>query len=280
MATAAEPMNCCDELSDIEYNMNYSRRGYALILNNKNCDPCTGLKTRNGTDVDAEKLYAMCQKMGFQATVKKDLTCAAMLKEVRKVANCDHSDMDCVLLVILSHGTNGGYVSGTDGDIAIDILTSPFMEKNCPTLVGKPKCFIIQACRGSNFDLGVTLVADANDPESKPETVPRTDVDCLICFSTVPGFYSWRHSECGSWFVQSLCKVMEKIGATEEMMRILTRTNHMVAYEFESCTSRTDMNYMKQMPMIFSRLVKDLYFRPKCGRLDSNKGAKSRCVSS
>ena len=47
-------------------------------------------------------------------------------------------------MAILSHGEDAGIVYGTDGSINIDLLTAPFKGNNCPSLVGKPKLFVIQ----------------------------------------------------------------------------------------------------------------------------------------
>lgn len=33
--------------------------------------------------------------------------------------------------------------------------------------------------------------------------------DFLIAYSTIPGFYSWRNTSAGSWFVQALCYVLQ-----------------------------------------------------------------------
>ena len=49
----------------------------------------------------------------------------------------------------MSHGGNGN-VLGVDGEpvyIDDDIIT-PFDGNHCPSMVGNPKVFIIQACRG------------------------------------------------------------------------------------------------------------------------------------
>ena len=34
--------------------------------------------------------------------------------------------------------------------------------------------------------------------------------DFLIAYSTIPGFYSWRNTTAGSWFVQALCHVLQR----------------------------------------------------------------------
>lgn len=58
-----------------------------------------------------------------------------------KWANADHSDKDCFVCVIMSHGEEG-FVYGADKAIELDQLINPF--KLNKTLAGKPKLFFIQ----------------------------------------------------------------------------------------------------------------------------------------
>ena len=59
------------------------------------------------------------------------------------VAEDDHSDADCFVCVILSHGEEG-VVYGTDGKVPLDKLLGYFKGDICPSLAGKPKLFFIQ----------------------------------------------------------------------------------------------------------------------------------------
>ena len=59
------------------------------------------------------------------------------------VAREDHTNNDCFMCAILSHG-DLGVVYGTDGIIQLDILVNPFKGRQCPTLAGKAKVFILQ----------------------------------------------------------------------------------------------------------------------------------------
>lgn len=74
-----------------------------------------------------------------------------------------------------------------------------------------------------------------------------------------PGYYSWRNSAEGSWFIQSLCKMLKEHARKLELMQILTRVNRRVA-EYESCSTREDFNAKKQIPCIVSMLTKEFYF--------------------
>ena len=76
---------------------------------------------------------------------------------------------------------------------------------------------------------------------------------------TVSGFASLGDDK-GSLFIQALCKVLSEWGTEREIMAILTRVNHMVAYELEYKAKEPALDHMKQTPSIVSQLTKRLYF--------------------
>lgn len=62
---------------------------------------------------------------------------------VGSVAADDHTSRDCVVVAVLSHGTDSGQVFGVDGElISVDVLLDPL--KHSTSLVGKPKIVIIE----------------------------------------------------------------------------------------------------------------------------------------
>ena len=64
-----------------------------------------------------------------------------------------HEDAECAVICILSHGEEG-YIFGADGKkFELDAVFSLFDNTCCKHLMGKPKIFIIQACRGGKKDL-------------------------------------------------------------------------------------------------------------------------------
>lgn len=63
-------------------------------------------------------------------------------------ADQDHRHGDSSFVCLLSHGEEG-FIFGTDGrKLQLDSVFKLFDNSNCPTLLGKPKIFVIQACRG------------------------------------------------------------------------------------------------------------------------------------
>ena len=81
----------------------------------------------------------------------------------------------------------------------------------------------------------------------------------------VLGYFSWRNSESGSWFIQSLVRVLSQHSGAADMdlVRMLTLVNDLVATEFESCTDDEFTSGMKQVPCVVTTLTKLLYLAPK-----------------
>jgi len=62
---------------------------------------------------------------------------------VLPAAKSDHSDCDCFLLVVLSHGEMGT-IHARNTPYKPENLWMPFTADKCPTLAGKPKLFFLQ----------------------------------------------------------------------------------------------------------------------------------------
>ncbi|XP_013391091.1 caspase-3 [Lingula anatina] len=251
---------------DMEYPMTYENRGLAIIFNNRNFATHTGMAERRGTDQDANGIENRLRALGFDVYRFDNVTCSRMSMTMADVGRRNHSQNDCVALVILSHGEEGK-VYGTDGIIEVDQLLAPLKGDRCLTLAGKPKLIFIQACRGTKLDGGVE-VADAEMWEDEPDgrthvhRIPA-EADFLIAYSVVPGFFSWRNSMNGSWFMQALIQVLGDYGQQLDILSLMTIVNRKVAYEFESNAASKAMSKKKQVPCITSMLTKLVYFRPK-----------------
>lgn len=251
----SEPSKDLVEEDQFRYSMNFQSVGICLLINNKNFHRSTGMSTRNGTDVDAATVIKTFGNLGYKMMIFTDLTVQKMKEKLQSVAQEDHSNHASFVCVILSHGEEG-VIFGTDGFEKLDVLTKFFKGQRCRTLVGKPKLFFIQACRGSEFDGGIETDADPSDPST--DRIP-VEADFLYAYSTAPGYYSWRNTYNGSWFIQSLCESLEQQRELE-LMQIMTRVNRKVAYNFESSSTMPGFSGKKQIPCIVSMLTKDFYF--------------------
>lgn len=88
---------------------------------------------------------------------------------------------------------------------------------------------------------------------------------CLSIVFVVLGYYSFRHPEDGTWFIQSLCIEMSKHDlTTTDLLSIMTRVSRRVALDHESFSPDSPwLHKQKQIPTIHSMLIRDVFFKPK-----------------
>ncbi|XP_051562253.1 caspase-8-like [Myxocyprinus asiaticus] len=227
-----------------QYKITQIPRGTCVIFNNVHF---TSLKERMGSDEDQKSLEKVFSWLAFKVVVHRDKMAAEMrdlLKDLGKTV-----DGDCFICCVLSHGSKDG-VYGTDGVVvSVDEIREPFNGINCQRLAGKPKVFFIQACRGNNNQTHVNVQAD--DPEGEESEIEvdtdgfeisiPADSDFLIARSSTDGHCSYRQSEKGSWFIQSLCQQLENhCPQGTDIQTILLCVNDEVSRQGSFC---------KQMPV-------------------------------
>ncbi|VVC33137.1 Peptidase C14, caspase non-catalytic subunit p10,Peptidase C14A, caspase catalytic domain,Peptidase [Cinara cedri] len=249
------------------YNMDHENRGFAVIINNDIFDPHTSLSERSGSWKDVEELKTMFYRLHFRVVVWNNLSHNQLIARVGELVKFDHTNNDCLALVVLSHGVNSSYIYAQDSLYPVETLWNSFTADICPSLAGKPKLFFIQACRGEKLDAGVVLNREARTEVDSCNTSYRIPkhADFLIAFSTYDGYYSFRHPEDGTWFIQSLCTEINNHDLSAiDILRIMTRVSRRVALDHESYNPDCPwLHQQKQIPTIHSMLIRDVYFKPK-----------------
>jgi caspase 7 len=77
----------------------------------------------------------------------------------------------------------------------------------------------------------------------------------------VAGYYSWRNTTRGSWFIQALCDQLKHRGFEMDLVTLLTFVSQRVAFDFESnCPDSPTMHQQKQIPCIMSMLTRLIQF--------------------
>lgn len=106
----------------------------------------------------------------------------------------DHSNHDCLVVAVLSHGELG-LLYAHDTPYKAESIWINFTAEKCPTLAGKPKLFFIQACQGDKLDGGISL-KERTETDGMPTNTFRipNHADFLIAYSTIPGISLIRHS--------------------------------------------------------------------------------------
>ncbi|XP_035227245.1 caspase-like [Stegodyphus dumicola] len=221
------------------------------------------IKARQEIKDGQEKLQVQLQQMNIEDMLREEI--GAIEDHDRKiiVGKEDHSKNSCFVCCVLSHGESG-ILYGSDGKYETERIFAPFRGDVCPTLAGKPKVFFIQACQGDKLDHGVSMKCQiATDSSSIQEETYRipTHADFLIVYSTVSGFYSWRNTTNGSWFIQALCAALQAHAKDMDLLGLLTIVNRKVAYDFESFTPQDNsMHLKKQVPCVTSTLTRNIKF--------------------
>ncbi|XP_041370746.1 caspase-3-like [Gigantopelta aegis] len=238
------------------YTMTRFPRGIAMIINNVVYN-APGLEKREGSGVDVKNLKDMFRISGYMTVVQfNDLTDSEMMIEVKKMAAGDHREYDCFICCILAHGGRGT-VKGVNGkDVQLQTIFSQFRGPNCPSLVGKPKLFFIQACQGSQEQRNVVAPRYQSDVirDETPVHMAAEGEDFFIACSTEPGFVSYRHPEKGSVFITSLSK-----NVLELCDHSLSDIMHTVCSDIAKANEDSER---KQVPWYSSTLTKTCVLRP------------------
>lgn len=272
--------------------MNHKNRGKALIINMKFFKGDTmHYKTRFGSLRDVTRLEKVLKnKLKFETQTLNSPTKKKIFEAIDAseyfvfncckkilikyffnfiVASSNHADNDCLLVVMMTHGGEGGLLEAFDCYFQASELWSKFMGTNCRSLIGKPKLFVLQACRGERVDIGIrcTVTVDAMGSYENWMSVPSS-ADQLVMYATPEGNVAIRGSNSGSWLIQELCQQLED-NSDDDFLSILTDVNRKVALR-EVKDNRSDeksdaksLNLIgaKQIPIIVHSLTKKIVFR-------------------
>ncbi|KFZ56983.1 Caspase-8, partial [Antrostomus carolinensis] len=237
------------------YTMKNNPHGYCVILNNyKFKNP---FEAREGTVKDGEAVKRVFRWLQFETVEHMDLEAKQMYAKVKEYSKKDHSNMDCFVCFIFSHGEKDK-IKGVDHEfVNIKDLVSCFSGSNCPSLAGKPKLFFIQACQGSVGHPAVTVKEDFSghlETDATPLTSIPDQADILVGMATVEDYECYRCTKTGSVYVQCLCDKIEVLcPLRKDLITILTEVNKEVGARV--------LNGCKQMPKITSTLRKQLIFQ-------------------
>ena len=249
------------------YPMKSMPRGIALIINNEKFK----LKKMNrlGTDKDARGLQDLFTYLGFSLHRHDNLTGDEMMAVLAEAATMNHSIFDCLIVAILTHGGEGNVLYGTDmKEIAVRDIINIFRADNCPSLAGKPKIILLQACRGALTDKGTIASGTVDFMEEslldagpkiknsrRKDTIPIM-ADFLIVCSTFSGYVAYRNHNKGSYFVSTLVDVLRRKAKDEPLHDMITEV-------IEQVSSLSISKGEKQVPQFKSSLRLKLYFNPE-----------------
>ena len=254
-------------------------RGECLVINQmfENVRiPELKSKWRPGSEHDEEELVRTFNKLGCRKNIRveRDLTIDEILKVLKEFRQkLKSSKPDFFTIAVLGHGKRD---SGTGIEYIMDINWQGFSVskiKNmfvdgykCPAMLGRPKFFIFQACRGKNRQVPMEYIsslpnmqvdADETDGEQDDEKMIEQDgiqyphKSWFMAYnSTIEGYVSLRNPAKGSIFIQALCKKLNDQWYHTDITSIASEVNKEVM-----------QNYGKiQAPIFENQLGDKVYF--------------------
>jgi len=268
----------CSQVS--AYPMHRRPRGLALIIDISLYENDVQ-DARLGSDVDVDNLRALLAGLQFDVAVHRNLGLGQFYKEVTEFCcNKMHAEADMAVVVILSHGRDGVVYAADGQSINMEYIYEFFNNRNCPLLRGKPKFFIVQACRGDRPDPGMEreegagvvtgkrrrsratldgVVGAGEDEESSLSRARPTWEDMIIAYSTIPGYASLRDHDRGTWFVQSLVEVFMSHAHDTELVDLLRMTSERLSH------FTNEMGEKQTCNVEMRHLYKRIYFNPGLG---------------
>uniref|UniRef100_A0AAY5EFP7 Caspase 9, apoptosis-related cysteine peptidase n=1 Tax=Electrophorus electricus TaxID=8005 RepID=A0AAY5EFP7_ELEEL len=252
--------------------------GLCLIINNVDFDPASDLKNRAGSDIDCDKLKRAVRIFQLFFGTDAFLSHSQEIKhQLSVLATCFCNACSVSSDVQSNNNRFPGAVHGVDGrSVPVQIMTNYLNGKNCPSLQSKPKLFFIQACGGGEKDTGFEVSPDevrpmaggmddqtdaiptssssdslslSDEPDARA-TLPTTHTEAVLS----PGYVSWRDSNTGSWYVETLDCILEQNAATDDLVTMLMMVNNEVS-------QISAKGLYKQMPGSFNFLRKLFYFQ-------------------
>ncbi|KAL3862743.1 hypothetical protein ACJMK2_008696 [Sinanodonta woodiana] len=241
-----------------------TQQGRVLIISNTHFENKLQDRHFQANNMDSARLIYMFEALQFKVLSNRtNLDLKATTETLEKEAKQNHSQFDCFILAILSHG-KGSSIYTADGQlISIQTIVEIFNDTNAPSLKGKPKIFIFQAAELSadmnRHDSVASDLVELNrladltlaDPVNENVTDTKKDVldqprspDMFVVLGTAG--YSTSH---GSYFIQVLAHYISKLVYECHLEDIIKKVNSIDVQDKEN-----------ELCVYKSSLTKDFYF--------------------
>lgn len=248
-----------------------------IIINNVEFKTTVrSLDRRNGSDEDVTSIRKTFTELGWK--VEEDLVMQDptkdQIEEQIKIIQSSTVKISCIAVFIMSHGEENDTIWADDQsyNLCKDVVEQLSAEK-CPSLAGKPKMVFVQACQGGNTDSGTSV--KLRSPTKKqdfsdavvvePQTVYKhvkipSYADIFVFKASYNGYRCFRNDE-GSWFMQTLCRVIDESSADMDLFSIALKVTAFVSMEKESCSDDKKIHEKKQVPKMQSTLMRKIYLK-------------------
>ena len=174
-----------------------------------------------GSKTSVGKFKETFESLGYEFTKHPFLSGEDMIK--RMTENVTDED-DSFVCCIMAHGKKGSIVA-KGGQVEIRNLQKEVGE-NCPKLRGKPKIFIVQACRGGDVDEPMDASEDDEAEDEALSAQLSREADFYIAYSTTEGHISTINDTNGCRYLNTLCDVFKKRAADLTLDEMVMEVHH------------------------------------------------------
>ncbi|KAI9564925.1 hypothetical protein GHT06_008666 [Daphnia sinensis] len=154
-----------------DYNIyKFATPGLCVIFNQEEFE---NGEVRQGSDKDRDKLKEIFNELGFKTLIYNNLDSYALKTEIKSLAKKDLKNYGCLVVCLLSHGIENAILCYDGRYVNTNELKYEFSLDKCPSLYGKPKIFIVQACQGSLEQSKTGTISHKNSSSGFSQRVTR-----------------------------------------------------------------------------------------------------------
>lgn len=235
--------------------------GHALIVNNINI---AGRDKREGAEHDSENLLKTFNILEYKCHSFIDQTAEQMLAHIAEMVELDHTHYDSFVCCLLSHGDSGKVFGVDDKAVYLEDIKEDILQ--IPSLVGKPKIFIVQACRGGRLPSAHSIQFDDDSTTNRIQLPHESDL--FYGYATTPNTKACRFTDIGSWYIIELTKALQRHYKELDLMSMVQIAHYEVAtnpeYVYErkekGPNGKTVKKTYRQSPQIVSTLIRPVRF--------------------
>ncbi|KAL5011825.1 hypothetical protein ScPMuIL_010376 [Solemya velum] len=180
------------------------RKGFLLILDFHR-------KARKGNHEDVSNLQKFFEgKLGFDIWKESDRGKDELYRKLEGVKDYLAKSVNkyyCFFCVVMSHGDEKGIMTQDEEYFSMEDLFGFFDNKELPGFAGRPRVYIVQACRGKQTHPRIETdnkpTGNIPDVRVSSTSVPK-ESDIIFLYSTTPGTFIGNGSDFASSLPMSI----------------------------------------------------------------------------
>ncbi|XP_076016378.1 caspase-14-like isoform X2 [Genypterus blacodes] len=193
--------------------------------------------SRDGSTHDIERVKLFCIQNGFSCDMTTQLS-RELLEDVKQFRDSLNEKVSCLTIFIMAHGTLG-HINMRDGKLELSTIFEMFDNRHCPALRGKPKLFVIQACRGVG-KCAKYPDSDGSEVSAPPHHLWPVESDFLFVYAVCPGKLAMCYPDTGSPLLEEMNNIFSQSTGSMGMFDLFTVVNSRLLKREERAGFKTD----------------------------------------